>query len=68
MQKHVCICSCVCYACVCRHHVDMFVFAPLWILLQYDTIILTVITIDFAVDGEASSIKLSAPRHGPLVL
>lgn len=48
-------------------HICVFVFVRLWILLQYDTIFPAVITIDLAVDGDVSSVKLSVPGHGPLV-
>ncbi len=48
-------------------HICVFVFVRLWILLQYDTIFPAVITIDLAVDGDVSSVKLSVPGHGLLV-
>lgn len=46
---------------------SVVVFARLWILLWYDTIFPAVITIDLAVDGDVSFVKLSVPGHGPLV-
>lgn len=48
-------------------HIHVFVFVKWWILLSYDTIFPAVITIDLAVDGDVSSVKLSVPGHGPLV-
>lgn len=63
----VCICSYSTPVCVPPHS-RLFVFVTLWILLLYDTIFPAVITIDLAVDGDVSSVKLSVPGHGPLVL
>lgn len=62
----VCICGYSTLVCA-SVHIRVFVFVRLWILLQYDTIFPAVITIDLAVDGDVSSVKLSVPGHGPLV-